>query len=176
MNTDLMLRIADEIDTHPERYDQTTGMFAPNDDARCAVCIAGQAIRMAGMALYAGNAWDEVAKQARKLLDLTAAQARGLFAEHPNSVILTTVFPHIHTHDLDTIDELRRWALGRDCILRPRADNGENSLSCTFGTFWNNEKDIGHKNEWNGSAARVMAAALRLIASGREASRKETTT
>lgn len=48
MNTQLLLRIADEIETRPDLYDQRTGAphYGTADTADCPLCVAGNAIRL----------------------------------------------------------------------------------------------------------------------------------
>ena len=168
MNTDLMLQIADEIETHPERYDQHAGIFMPGRETTCPVCVARQAIGAASKPTHVTEEWDEVAEQARKLLELTEPQARGLFSEHPKTAMLTTVFPWISTEDLNTLEELEGWTLGRDAGLRPRANDAGESELCSFRRFWNEQVPHEHTHAWDESSARVMAATLRLIAHGHE--------
>ena len=170
MNTDLMLRIADEIEARPEIFNQQRGaLLDVGEKETCPLCVAGNALRMTGNALrmtgcnIAGVDWyglDGVSARAETLLELITDQAYWLFAAVPHTSGLAGAF-NVSPSDLNRIKELQRW---RSNGLHPAAPHTDNGVS--FDTFWRRSDTATPAKEWRRSAARVMAATLRLIAAG----------
>ena len=172
MNTDLMLRLADQLEARPELYDQETGMLSRDAaESVCPLCVAGNALRLSGKPLL-GRSWTGrggVASTAEALLELTPLESYELFSSTPNAMGLITEFSGVRTIDLDGIDELREWTLS-DRLLAP-ATPGTPGDTVNFNAFW--KRSTKAADEWRRSAARVMAATLRLIVAGRIAPRRE---
>lgn len=169
MNTELMLRIADEIESRPEGYDQVNGVFELHRESECAVCVAGHAVRLQGRP-YAADEWANVANSAQDLLELSDEHARELFSARPNADTLIDLFPWVSEQDLDTLDELERWTLDADAFLHPLKERAEPEQRVPFTLFWCEQVPEEHAAAHRRSSALVMAATLRLIARNREES------
>ena len=162
MNTALMLRIADEIETHPERYNQSRGSYL-NTREHCPACVAVTTLRLEDQA-FMGRGWGRVSSHAAKQLELSDHQAAALFAAAPDPLQLRKQFPWVTTADLDEIGELADWTLiGRR--LRPTTGR-EDTGPVSFNFFWTGDLWTEEVPAWRRSSARVMAATLRLIARG----------
>ena len=162
MNAMLMLDIADEIETHPERYNQALGSYLSNHE-HCPACVAVTALRLRSEA-FMGRGWYSIAASARKSLDLTKSQAGALFSGRPNPVNLQKSFPWVTTAELDEIGELANWT-GKGRRLRP-VTAPETPPPASFNFFWAADVDGTDIVRWRRSSAVVMAATLRLIARG----------
>ena len=172
MNAMLMLDIADKIEARPELYDQRTGVPGHHGaEKTCPLCLAGNTLRLLGQTI-AGREWtgnNGVAATAERLLDLTPEKGYELFSSTPEATGLVIAFSGISTADLDGIEELKRWTLSGGLLwLCPRQSGPDNALesAVTFNAFWQRTHVGGTDKAWRRSAARVMAATLRLIARG----------
>ena len=160
INTGLMLRTADEIEAHPERYDQTVGIPEANKQAAsCPLCVAGNALRIDNRDLHAVEEWSDMECDAAAALGLSDAQGGVLFSSSPRRELLAAVFPHVTRDALERIPELKRWTIDDEGRSAIRAETNPRRLS--FDDFW--RRATADDTAWSVSAAKMMAAVLRLI-------------
>ena len=165
MNTALMLRIADEIEAHPERYNQSVG--SGNITCDCPACVAVNALRLEDENLAELSCgWSRTAKRASARLKLDDSQAEALFRACPETLALQKQFPWISQDDLDGIDELKNWAVHSLGHLSQGAEATATRQPVSFDFFWTADMPEEQIRPWRRASARVMAATLRLIARG----------
>ena len=162
MNTALMLMIAEEIETHPERYNQACGSYLSTNE-HCPACVAVTALRLRKQD-FMGRGWGRVSSDATEQLELSSQQATALFGTSPDPLELQKQFPGVTTAELDEIGELANWTAsgGRLRHVTVREEAGPVS----FNFFWTGKLGTEEVPGWRRSSAHVMAATLRLIARG----------
>ena len=168
MNTELMLKVADEIEARPDLYDQHVGMASHGTkDEECRICVAGNVIRTAGARLE-GLAWADVSERAQALLGLNGEEALELFAASPEAEDLHLQFPWVSEQELDALDGLTGWILDDEAMLCPvdPIDGVEELEKISFTQFWGQPVRERHVLKWRRASARVIAATLRLTAAG----------
>lgn len=135
INTVLLLRIADELEAHPERYDQQIGINPGGElDGTCATCVAGNALRLEGCDLDDFEEWDQMWSDAAASLGLSDVQATVLFRANPRREWLAGEFPRLTREALEAIPELRRWTI--DDEGRSAVRTGANPRRLSFDEFW----------------------------------------
>ena len=165
MNTALILRIADEIEAHPERYNQSVGSGYLTRD--CPACVAVNALRLEDENLAElGHGWSRTAKRASARLKLGDSQAEALFRACPETLALQKQFPWISQDELDGIDELENWTAHSRGHLSRAAEATATREPVSFDFFWTADIPEEQIRPWRHASARVMAAVLRLIARG----------
>lgn len=126
VNAEMLRRIADEIEAHPENYDQA---HYRGCGTKC--CIAGHAIRMLGREFAnwspfvlkgGGNVWD-VAREALGLRGFCEADVLFHADWKPRGTVADALRAIANGTDVELVTDKAAWkAIYRDCYGAPDGD------------------------------------------------------